>query len=328
MGADEVLLSVRDLRVEARTRGGTAEVLRGVEFDVRAGEAIGVVGESGCGKSMTCMAIVGLLPQGAAMSGGEIWFQGENLLTLGPRAMRRIRGREIGMLLQDPMSCLNPSHRIGGQIAEPLRVHFGVSRREGATRATELLEAVRIPDPAHRARAYAHELSGGMRQRVGSAIALACEPRLILADEPTTALDVTIQGQYLELLRRLQRDAGCALILVSHDVSVVSAVCDRIVVMYAGRVVEQGPTATVLSQPRHPYTAGLLASLPRLDRPQVKRLASIPGQPPDPTDSIEGCRFGPRCALHVAACDRRSPPMQSLDDMHSAACIRADEVEA
>jgi oligopeptide/dipeptide ABC transporter ATP-binding protein len=300
--------------------------MRGVSLRVEAGESVGIVGESGSGKTLTCMSVVGMLPRTARVTAGEVAFKGADVTELDERRIRYIRGRQIGTILQDPLSCLNPTHTVGNQIAEPLRQHLGMGRAERRRRVVELLRDVRIPDPERRARAYPHEMSGGMKQRVGSAIALSCEPELIIADEPTTALDVTIQGQYLELLRRLQRETGCALILVTHDLSVVSATCDRVLVMYAGRIVEEGPTATVLSEPRHPYTAGLLRSLPRLDGPPVPRLPSIPGQPPEPSVEIPGCSFAPRCPMRIPACEERLPPLLSFGPDHHSACIRAEEV--
>jgi oligopeptide/dipeptide ABC transporter ATP-binding protein len=321
------LVEIRDLHVDIPFRGSTLRVLRGVDLQIGYGESVGLVGESGSGKTLTCMSIVGMLPRTAKATSGTVSFRGRNVLTSSERELRRIRGREIGTILQDPMSCLNPSMTVGRQIAEPMRHHLGVSRREGSTRAVGLLEEVQIPDAPRRVRDYPHAMSGGMKQRVGSAIAIACKPQLIIADEPTTALDVTIQGQYLELLRRLKRDTNCALIVVAHDLSVVSAVCDWIFVMYAGRIVESGPTEIVLTTPRHPYTAGLLKSLPRLDGAPVDRLPSIPGQPPDPAHVRAGCSFAPRCYLHTSECDESIPPLTSLTPRHASACFHNAEVD-
>jgi len=322
----EAVLRVRDLRTAFSTGTGVVGAVDGVSFDVRPGEAFGVVGESGCGKSATCRSIIRLLPAHARTE-GEVWFGGRNLLAVGTEEMRRIRGGEISMIFQDPMSALNPVLRIGDQVAEAVLAHRGGGRRAASARALELLRLVGIPAPERRLREYPHQFSGGMRQRVLIAIALAGEPKVLLADEPTTALDVTIQDQILKLIVRLQRDLGMSVILVSHDLGVIAQVCQRVAVMYAGQIVEQGEVDTVLRAPRHPYTMGLLASLPGVGARQ-RYLRPIAGAPPSLLVPPPGCRFHPRCAFAVDHCQSWTPELLAVGPGHGAACWRQEAIRA
>ena len=288
------LLSVRDLHVEIKTRRGTVHPIDGISFDLDDGETLGLVGESGCGKSMTLRAILGLLPRGARVTKGQLLFRGVDLLTLDKDSLRDVRGRSIGIVFQEPMTALNPVMQVGDQIAEGPLAHLGLSKLAARERAFELMREVGIPDPGRRYASFPHELSGGMRQRVMIAIALSCEPELILCDEPTTAIDVTIQDQILKLLQRLQRSTGMSVIYVTHDLAVVAQMCRRVAVMYAAQIVETGPVESVFVEPTHPYTLGLLRAVPDFDK--VKDvLDSIPGIPPDLVDPPVGCRFRPRC---------------------------------
>jgi oligopeptide/dipeptide ABC transporter ATP-binding protein len=292
--SDAPILEVRDLRVEIPLSRGTVHAVDGATFDLAPGHSLGLVGESGCGKSMTLRAILGLLPHPGRIVAGQVLFQGEDLASAAQSRLRDVRGASIGIIFQEPMTALNPVMRVGDQIAEGPMAHMGQSRSQARARALDLMRQVGIPDPARRARAYPHELSGGMRQRVMIAIALACEPKLILCDEPTTALDVTIQDQILKLLAAMRRDFGVSVVFVTHDLAVVAQTCDTIAVMYAGQVVETGTVEEVFHRPRHPYTLGLLRSVPRFDLVR-QSLASIPGQPPDLVLPPSGCRFHPRC---------------------------------
>jgi oligopeptide/dipeptide ABC transporter ATP-binding protein len=298
----------------------------GVNFDVFAGETLGLVGESGCGKSVTSLSILRLVPEppGHVLPGSLIEFEGHNLLTLAPRELRAIRGNRIAMVFQEPLTSLNPVVPVGAQVAEAAVVHQRLPRRAARARAAEMLALVGIPDPGARARQYPHELSGGMRQRVMIAMALVCGPRLLIADEPTTALDVTIQAQILELLERLQRDLGMAVILITHDLGIVAGQADRVAVMYAGQIVETAPTRALFERPAHPYTAGLLESVPRLDRPR-ERLHAIPGQVPAATAWPPGCRFHPRCPLAIEKCRTEQPPVFDISPGHTARCWLAGE---
>ena len=318
------LLQVTDL--ETHFRAGTAGAIRavdGVSFALAEGETLGIVGESGSGKSTTAQSIVRMLPPGAAIVKGSIRFDGQELTTLDRRAMRRVRGGRIGMILQDPMTSLDPLFTIFDQVAEPARYHRGL--RGGALRSEvrDLLEAVRIPSPEKRMRDYPHQMSGGQRQRVVGAAALAGKPKLIIADEPTTALDVTVQSQYLDLLKSLQRDTGVAMIFITHDLGIVARVCDQVAVMYAGRIVEHSPVGELFAAPKHPYTRALLASQPRLgDR---GRLYGIPGQPPSVAALPEGCAFHPRCAQAFAPCTSLVPPPLTVGDVRSLRCHLFDD---
>jgi oligopeptide/dipeptide ABC transporter ATP-binding protein len=314
------LLEVRDLRVDFPLPGGVLHAVDGASFELRAGEALGIVGESGSGKTMALRALVGLLPRAARLAGGEIVFEGVDLASASAETLRAIRGRSIAMIFQEPMTALNPVMRVGEQIAEGPLVRLGYSRRRAHERALELMRLVGIPDPEERAEAYPHELSGGMRQRVMIAIALSMEPKLILCDEPTTALDVTIQDQILKLLASLRAQLGVSVVFVSHDLAVIAQTCRRVAVMYAGQVVETGPVEQVFREPRHPYTLGLLRSVPDVDdRRDV--LSTIPGAPPDLADPPSGCRFHPRCAFAQDDCVDGEFPLRALDGERATACI-------
>jgi oligopeptide/dipeptide ABC transporter ATP-binding protein len=301
------LLQVTDLRTHFLTFRGTRVVkaVDGVSFTLHEGETLGLVGESGCGKTTVCLSLVGLLPPAARIVGGSIAFEGEELTQLSPRAMRRIRGRRIAMILQDPMASLNPLFTIRRQVGEPAYFHLGVRGRSLKTRVQELLRSVRIPSPEIRMREYPHQMSGGMRQRIVGAIALAGGPRLIIADEPTTNLDVTIQAQYLGLLKDLQRQTGVALIFVTHDLGIVAKMCDKVAVMYAGKIVEHSPVRTLFNTPQHPYTQALLGSVPKLGHKEP--LSAIAGHPPNLADLPGGCPFHPRCAQAIARCTTEEP---------------------
>ena len=316
----EPLLLTRALTVGLGPADDRVAVIAGLDINLSAGRTLGVVGESGCGKSMTALAIMGLTPRPHAI-GGALRFAGQDLLAMPEDQRRALRGAEMAMIFQEPMTALNPVVKIGVQIGEMLIVHEGASEAEAARAAIGLLERVGIADPARRAGAYPHELSGGMRQRVMIAMAIACKPRLLIADEPTTALDVSVQAQILDLLLELQRDTGMAMIFISHNLGVVSAVADDIMVMYAGRAVETGPAQRVLTAPAHPYTAGLIATLPDIAHRQ-KTLPVIEGSPVNPRNRPPGCAFAPRCPLVIDECRAALPPMVALGPTHRAACIR------
>jgi peptide/nickel transport system ATP-binding protein/oligopeptide transport system ATP-binding protein len=320
--APQPILEVRDLQTHIVGQRGVGRAVDRVSFTLRAGETLGLVGESGSGKSLTCLSIVRLNPQPASrIVGGEVLFGGEDLFKLSEQEMRRVRGRRIAMVLQDPMSSLNPVFTIGNQIAEVLRLHQGARGSRVGELAAEMLRRLRIPDPERALRNYPHELSGGMRQRAVGSIALAGTPEVLLADEPTTALDVTIQVAYLELLKQLQRETNLAILFVTHDFNVVARICDRVAVMYAGRIVETTDTATLFSAPRHPYTKALLASVPDVER-KVDRLEPIAGQPPSTFELHPGCPFAPRCREADARCEREEPPEVRLAPAHNARCWR------
>ena len=303
-----------------------AYALRGIDLAVSPGESVGLVGESGCGKSVTWLAALGLLPTKARIS-GSVLLEGQELIGAPAAKLEKIRGGRIAMIFQDPASSLNPVHRIGRQITEALALHRNMTGQAARSEAKRLLDLVGIPDAARRLDAYPHELSGGQNQRVMIAIALAGQPDLLVADEPTTALDVTIQAQILELLQSLRRQLGMALVLISHDLGVVAEACDRVAVMYAGRIVEEAPVARLFSAAAHPYTQGLLGALPPMDGPR-RRLAAIPGGVPEPWAMPPGCAFAPRCGFRLAACDSAMPDLQSLAGDHRAACIRVTQAAA
>ncbi len=311
------LVSLKGLRVAFDEQ----LALRGIDLDVAPGESVGLVGESGCGKSVTWLAALGLLP-GRARVTGSVKLDGQELLHARPDVLDRVRGGRIAMIFQDPASSLNPVHRIGKQITEALRLHRGMDGPQARAEAKRLLDQVGIPDAARRLDAWPHELSGGQNQRVMIAIALAGRPELLVADEPTTALDVTIQAQILTLLQDLRKETGMALVLISHDLGVVADSCDRVCVMYAGRIVEQAPSARLFEAPAHPYTRGLLGALPPLHGPR-RKLSAIPGGVPEPWAMPPGCAFAPRCSMHVSACDAAVPEPVGLARGHRAACIRA-----
>jgi oligopeptide transport system ATP-binding protein len=326
---DGILLSIRDLRTYFYTEDGIVKAVDGVSFDLRRGETLGIVGESGSGKSVANLSIMRLIPEppGRIVS-GEIIFDGEDLLALTPREMRRIRGKRISMVFQDPMTSLNPFMRISRQLMELTQLHLGHTKRQAYAHAIEMLERVGIPDARVRVDSYPHAFSGGMRQRVMIAMALACEPELLIADEPTTALDVTIQAQILELIKRLKRETGMSVILITHDLGVVAGMADRIIVMYAGKVFEIAPTATLFATPANPYTKGLLRSVPDPARDAERELYQIPGLPPDVARLPPGCPFAPRCALAQERCRREFPPFVQIAPDHHSLCHFATEVYA
>jgi len=318
------LLEVRGLGIHFRTEAGEVQATRDVSFAVRAGERVGIVGESGCGKTVTGLSILGLLPRRSSRVTGEVRFQGRDLLKLSARDMRRVRGRQISMIFQEPMSALDPVFTIGNQIGETLRTHRGIGKKESRERAIEALAQVGIPLPGRRVDEYPHQLSGGMRQRAMIAIALVCEPRLLIADEPTTALDVTIQAQIIDLLFDLSSRTGTALLFITHDLGVIAETCTRMLTMYAGEVVEDAPVDAALERPRHPYTSGLLRSIPRLS-PRKSTLPSIPGRVPSLADMPMGCRFRPRCAHGAAAC-AETQDLLEVSAGRRARCIRQSEL--
>ncbi len=338
MARDPALLHVDDLRVEFRTRRGQALVLNGVEFELRGGETLCVVGESGCGKSMTALAVLGLIPSPPGrIVGGRVMFQGEDLVQAGDARLRAVRGNRISMIFQEPMTSLNPVFSVGEQIAEALRLHAGLDAAAARARAIEMLQQVGIPAPEQRVDEYPHQLSGGMRQRVMIAMALACRPDILIADEPTTALDVTVQAQIFDLLRDLQREKGTAILLITHDMGAVAEMADRVMVMYAGRVIEQGSADNVLGTPGHPYTQGLIDCLPELgsslaDGDERRPLAEIAGVVPSLWELASGCAFRDRCAYAMPRCAREVPPMLAVTAAagsgHAAACWLLAEARA
>ena len=317
------LLEVADLRTVFKTEDGEFAAVDGVSFSVAGGHTLAIVGESGCGKSVTALSIMGLVPNPPGrIAGGSIRFEDRELLGLPKREMQNLRGNGMAMIFQEPMSSLNPAFTIGDQIVEGLMRHRPLSRTQAAERAVQMLARVRIPEPAQRFHEHPHKLSGGMRQRAMIAMALACEPRLLIADEPTTALDVTIQAQILDLKRTLQQETGTAIILITHDLGVVAEVADEVVVMYAGRVVEQAPVQAIFDTPQHPYTVGLLGSIPRLDGEQT-RLAAIDGQVPNPLRPPAGCSFAARCPFADAHCHAAAPALRVVGAGHFSACWKA-----
>jgi oligopeptide/dipeptide ABC transporter ATP-binding protein len=315
------LLSVDDLRVQFWTSRGTVHAVNGISFDIAPGETLGIVGESGCGKSVTALALLGILPRAGKVVGGTATFDGRNLVGLSDAELRGVRGKEIAMIFQDPMTSLNPVLSIGRQIREPLETHFGMDRDAANTRAAELLDQVGIPGARSRLKDYPHQFSGGMRQRAMIAMALACEPKLMIADEPTTALDVTIQAQILELLRELVADHRTALILITHDLGVVAGMCERVHVMYAGMFVETGTADDLFARPRHPYTVGLLQSVPRLDAHRRAKLQPIEGTPRDMLSAPSACPFAPRCRYVIDGCLTEVPALRAMEPDHDARCI-------
>jgi oligopeptide/dipeptide ABC transporter ATP-binding protein len=315
------LLSVEDLRVHFWTGGGTVHAVNGISFDIGPGETLGIVGESGCGKSVTALALLGLLPRAGRVRSGSARFDGRDLLQLNQRALRRLRGRQIAMIFQDPMTSLNPVLTIGRQIREPLETHFGMSRKAAFARAAELLDRVGIPSPDARLSDYPHQFSGGMRQRAMIAMALACRPKIMIADEPTTALDVTIQAQILALLRELVAEEHTALILITHDLGVVAGMCERVNVMYAGMFMETGSADQLFAAPRHPYTLGLLQSVPRLDAARRSQLQPIEGAPRDMLQPPSACPFQPRCRYEVEQSRLEVPPLVEIEPGHKVACF-------
>ncbi len=327
----QCLLEVTDLHVHFATDTGLVKAVDGVSFHVNKGETLAVVGESGSGKSVTSLAIMGLLPRPAGrMAGGKIIFDGKDLSLLSKAEMRRIRGTGIGMIFQEPMTSLNPVQTVGAQISERIRAHTGLPQRLAMSRAVEMLQLVRIPDPKHRADNYPHQMSGGMRQRVMIAMALACHPKLLIADEPTTALDVTIQAQILDLMRNLQSEFGMAILFITHDLGVVAEMADRVVVMYAGRAVEEAGVREIFAHPRMPYTSALLRSIPRVDRAAThqQRLEVIAGNVPNPRNLPAGCAFHPRCRHTEPPCIAAPPAMEDTGNGHMVRCCRWEQIAA
>ena len=321
-----MILEVQDLKTHFFTPEGVVKAVDGVYYDVAEGETVALVGESGCGKSVSALSIMGLIPNPPGrIVNGEIRFKGRDLRQLDPEGMRRVRGKEIAMVFQEPMTSLNPVLTIGRQMTETVEAHLNMGKEEANRRAMEMLKWVGIPDPQRRLAQYPHQFSGGMRQRVMIAMALSCDPGLILADEPTTALDVTIQAQILELLKELTRQKGVSLIVITHNLGVVARYADRVNVMYAGKIIECGLAREIYHHPRHPYTLGLLHSVPRLDQPKKSKLEPIEGQPPDLAHLPAGCSFRPRCKFGEERCDHEVPALREVGERHFCACPRAGE---
>jgi oligopeptide transport system ATP-binding protein len=315
------LLEVKDLRTHFFTDEGVVRAVDGITYDVQEGETMGLVGESGCGKSVSALSILRLIPSPPGkIVGGEVWFDGEDLLKVDEEEIRHVRGNRIAMIFQEPMTSLNPVLTIGRQITEALELHLKMDRNAANHRAAELLEMVGIPEAHTRLGDYPHQFSGGMRQRVMIAMALSCNPKLLLADEPTTALDVTIQAQILEIMARLSREFGTAVIIITHNLGVVARYANRVNVMYAGKIVESASASELYGRPRHPYTLGLLRSVPRLDEARRDKLVPIEGLPPDLANVPQGCSFYPRCAYHIDRCRQEAPPLMLVDEKHYAAC--------
>ena len=325
----EAALRVHNLTTAFGKQEDRVRAVNGVSFEVGEGEVLAIVGESGSGKSVTMRSVMGIIPMPpGVIESGDAWFAGQDLLKMDDETLRRIRGKDIAMIFQDAMTALNPVLTIGRQITEVLREHMGMSQRQAVARAAELLGQVGIPNPDTGLTQYPHQFSGGMRQRAMIALAIACQPKLLIADEPTTALDVTIQAQIIDLVVSLQRDLGMSVIWISHDLGVVARIAQRVVVMYGGRIVEHGRVEDLFDRPAHPYTIGLLASLPKMDEEEVgQRLDSIPGQPPDATRLPPGCAFAPRCPLAQASCQSTLPPLAEVSAGHQTACLRLDEVQ-
>ncbi|MGH8915128.1 MAG: ABC transporter ATP-binding protein [Acidimicrobiia bacterium] len=326
MAGGSAVLEVRDLRTYLYTRWGTTKAVDGVSLHLDAGETLGIVGESGSGKSMLALSLVRLTPEPAGrIVGGEVILNGRDLLSLSEKGMREVRGNEISMILQDPQQSLNPVFSVGNQLGEAIRVHDRSLRADEVhTRKVEAMKSVQVPAPERRLRSFPHQLSGGMKQRIVGAMAMAYQPQVLIADEPTTALDVTIQAQYLRLLKDLQARTGVGIILITHDFGVIAEACDRVAVMYAGRIVEQAPVVEIFDHPRHPYTRALLDSRPRPE-PTSARLQSIDGQPPSLNDLPPGCRFAPRCPHVIDRCRSEYPPAFLAGEQHLAACWRSEE---
>lgn len=325
----EKLLEIKDERLSFFTPAGEVKALNGVSFSMEEGEVLGIVGESGSGKSVTAYSVMGLTAYPGKLIGGTINFNGHQIDKMSEKEMRKIRGNEVSIIFQDPMTSLNPVYTIGNQITEVICLHTGKSKKEAHDRAKELLELVGINEPTKRLKQYPHELSGGMRQRVMIAIALACEPKLLIADEPTTALDVTIQAQILELMQELRKKLGMSIIMITHDLGVVASMCERIAVMYAGHIVEYGTADEIFYEPKHEYTKGLIRSIPKLNVQETERLIPIEGQPVDLLNPPAGCPFAPRCANCMKICLREMPPKTELSDTHYSQCwlLQKEEFE-
>ena len=327
MSAATRVLEVRDLVTRFHTESGVVHAVNGISYALDAGEALAIVGESGSGKTVSALSLMGLVPDPpGSVEGGEVLLNGHSLLGLSPKHWRRVRGREIAMVFQDPMTSLNPVLTIGHQMTDPLRRHMGLTRAEARERAVEMLSLVDIPNAADRLSAYPHQFSGGQRQRVMIAMALSCEPAVLIADEPTTALDVTIQAQIIELVQQLREELGMAIIWITHDLAVVAGLVDRVAVMYAGHIIEEAPVGQIYDRPRHPYTLGLLRSMPTLGAPTRARLPSIEGSPPDPSAPSGGCPFAPRCPYVVERCRSELPPLIATGQRARSACWRWEEV--
>jgi oligopeptide transport system ATP-binding protein len=327
VSAPEPLLSVEDLRVQFWTSRGTVYAVNGISFEIARGETLGIVGESGCGKSVTALAILGILPRAGRIPTGTAIFEGRDLLHLSDRRLRSIRGKEIALIFQDPMTSLNPVLTIGKQIREELKAHFKMKKQEANDRAVELLDRVGIPNASKRIKDYPHQFSGGMRQRAMIAMALACKPKLLIADEPTTALDVTIQAQILDLLRELVAEENAAMIMITHDLGVVAGTCERVNVMYSGLFVETASASQLFARPRHPYTLGLLESVPRLDASRKTKLKPIEGQPRNMLDEPAACPFQPRCRFEVDLSRKEVPPLVEVERGHYVACFNPVPVD-
>lgn len=321
---EQPLIDIRDLHTQFFTDDGLARAVDGVSYSLQRGETVGVVGESGCGKSVTALSVLRLIPNPPGrIVGGEILFEGNNLLELSPAEMRRIRGNDISMIFQEPMTSLNPVFTIGNQIAEAVCLHQGLSKKEAINKAIEMLALVGIPVPERRVHEYPHQLSGGMRQRAMIAMALSCNPKVLIADEPTTALDVTIEAQILDLMRNLQSELGTAIIMITHDLGVVAEMARKVVVMYAGKIVEQAPVEDIFAEPNHPYTQGLLQSLPRVDKDatgEKHRLQEIPGIVPSLLNLPKGCKFASRCPKAMAVCEDEEPVLEQIAPNHFSSC--------
>ena len=316
------LLQVKNLQTHFFTPDGVVKAVQGVSFDLKEGETLGIVGESGSGKSVTALSVMRLIPwPPGKIVGGEVIYKGDDLLKYSTEEMRQIRGKEISMIFQDPMTSLNPVMTISRQIGEMLQLHLGLTGAQARTRTLELLRLVGIPSAEQRLDAYPHQFSGGMRQRVMIAMALSCNPKLLIADEPTTALDVTIQAQILEIIKKLKSEFNTAVIFITHDLGVVAGLCDRVIVMYGGRIMEEAPTTNLYKDPRHPYTLGLLKSVPRLDEDRKERLEPIPGMPPDLVNPIPGCPFYPRCTFREEYHRDNMPPLRNVAPGHQVACF-------
>ena len=321
---DDVVLEVQDLRTYFQTRWGTVKAVDGVSFSVRAGETLGVVGESGSGKSVTMNSLMRLVPSPPGrIVGGKVILDGQDVLKLSEREMSRVRGSKIGIILQDPMTSLNPVFTIGNQVRETISIHQDIPRRSVFEMAVDVLRKVRIPAAEVRVRDYPHQMSGGMRQRVVGAIGISCQPLVLIADEPTTSLDATIQAQYLKLLKDIQRESDLAIIFITHDFGIVAKMCDRVAVMYAGKIVEMGDVRSIFNRPSHPYTEALLNSVPKMEA-DVDRLTSIEGQPPALHEQLTGCPFAPRCPYVMERCSEEYPPETQVADGHSASCWRLE----
>ncbi|AKI97163.1 ABC transporter ATP-binding protein [Kosmotoga pacifica] len=320
------LLEVKGLKTYFYTEDGIVKAVDGVSFEVYSGETLGIVGESGCGKSVTSLSIMRLLDEKGEIAGGEIIFDGKDILSLSEEEMRKMRGNEMAMIFQEPMTALNPVYTVGDQIMEAILLHQDVDRDTARKMAIDMLKKVGIPEPEKRVDEYPHELSGGMRQRAMIAMSLSCNPKLLFADEPTTALDVTIQAQILELMLELQKEYGMAIVMITHDLGVIAEMAERVVVMYAGKVVEYADVRTLFKDPKHPYTWGLMNAIPRLDEDKEK-LYNIPGVVPDPLDFPKGCRFNTRCPIATDKCRTEEPPLEEIEPGHKAACWHIDRLE-